>query len=311
MIPLYSERAFGSKPRTNDEITLPLWKGIIALLERFEQKNYFAEAYPEGCQDNPAEIWATDSNKLSTELELFTGLAWPLKTTKDAQEYWMPSEPYVPPKYEIFDTLEFLFHRTSTPSECSFHPFFNHYHLNFKNDGVAKEEFSSELNRLFTITGMIYEFNPNNGHIEAMVGEETKLLINNALSGKMMDAEYQEMLQVACTNITSFRLEVAYQSLEKLWDAFERLKCYFHPEDKNQKKASVARIISLFADNDVFQAEVEAEMHKVTALGNSLRIRHSEPHQSTLTNHRQINYLFRRCLALVVLIQDQIFTSNM
>ena len=34
MIPLYTQRTFGSKPRINDEITLPLWKGIVAFLEK-------------------------------------------------------------------------------------------------------------------------------------------------------------------------------------------------------------------------------------------------------------------------------------
>ena len=44
MIPLYTQRTFGSKPRINDEITLPLWKGIVAFLEKMEQKNFFADS---------------------------------------------------------------------------------------------------------------------------------------------------------------------------------------------------------------------------------------------------------------------------
>ena len=56
MIPLYTQRTFGSKPRINDEITLPLWKGIVAFLEKMEQKNFFAESYPEGCMDNQTDV---------------------------------------------------------------------------------------------------------------------------------------------------------------------------------------------------------------------------------------------------------------
>ena len=310
MITLYTQRTFGSKPRTNDEITFPLWKGIVAFLERMEQKNFFAEAYPEGCMDNSADIWATDTNKLSDELEIYTELTWPLKTTKESVNYFENSQPYIPTKYEIFDTLELLFQKISTPSDGFYHPFCRHYHLNFAKDNVAKMEFSNEINGLFATTSMVYEFNPTNGHVETIVGEETKQLINSALTGKMMDAQYHQMLETACVQITNFRLDVAYQALEKLWDAYERLKCYFDPKNQKDKSVSAARIVELFGDNEFFQTQISEEMHKITLLGNNLRIRHSETYQSVLTNHRQIHYLFRRCLALIVLIQDQIVASN-
>jgi hypothetical protein len=73
---------FSGRLRINDEITLPLWKGIIAFLEKMEQKNFFAESYPEGCMDNQTDIWSTDTNKLSDELEIYTELTWPLKQLK-------------------------------------------------------------------------------------------------------------------------------------------------------------------------------------------------------------------------------------
>ena len=82
---------------------------------------------------------------------------------------------------------------------------------------------------------MIYEFNPTNGHVETVVGEETKQLISNALAGKMMDAQYKGMLETACIQITNFRIDIAYQGLEKLWDAYERLKCYFDPKIRRKK----------------------------------------------------------------------------
>ncbi|MGQ1348545.1 AbiJ-NTD4 domain-containing protein [Acinetobacter baumannii] len=311
MIPLYTQRTLGSKPRINDEITLPLWKGIISFLEKMERKNFFAEAYPEGCMDNPADVWSTDPNKLSNELEIYTNLTWPLKSTKEPKEFWEDSQPYVPTKYEIFDALEFLYYKVSTPSNGFYHTFCRHYHLNFTKDQVAKTEYSNEINGFFAATGMIYEFNPMNGHVETIVGEETKQLIYNALSGKMMDSDYHEMLEDACLKITNFRIDVAYQALEKLWDAYERLKCYFDPKNQKEKNISASRIVGLFSDNGLFQKEVEEEMRKITMLGNSLRIRHSETYQLKLTDHRQIHYLFRRCLALIVLIQDQIVASNL
>ena len=100
---LYSERHLGSKPRTEEDISHKLWKSIVALIESFEQKNFFAEAYPEGCCDNASIVCGTDTDKLNTDIELRTNLNWPLKTTKDSAHYWQDKkEPYIPTKYEIF-----------------------------------------------------------------------------------------------------------------------------------------------------------------------------------------------------------------
>lgn len=304
---LYSTRHLGSKPRTEEEISHKLWKAIVALLEKLEQKNFFSEAYPEGCCDDASIVCGTDIDKLNAEIELRTNLSWPLKITKDSEHYWQDREPYIPTKYEIFDLLELLFHRTSTPEEGQYHPYGRHYHLHFPANNNAKTTFGDELNILFSATGSIYQFNSSNGQIENIVGEDTQNLMMDALrQSSVMDAQYHQMLQTACSRITHARLEVAYEALEKLWDAYERLKCYFEPHDKNMKKESVAKIVALFEENALFKDEVNHEMRKLTELGNAFRIRHSEPYQFTLSSHRQINYLFRRCLAMIVLIQDQI-----
>ncbi|WP_290089185.1 AbiJ-NTD4 domain-containing protein [Acinetobacter pittii] len=304
---LYSTRHLGSKPRTEEDISYKLWKAIVALLEKLEQKNFFSEAYPEGCCDDSSIVCGTDINKLNTEIELHTDLSWPLRITKDSEGYWPDKESYIPTKYEIFNLLELLYHRTSTPENGQYHSYGRHYHLHFPPNNNAKTIFSDELNNLFSATGSIYELNPSNGQIENIIGEDTRNLIRDALSQSLiMDAEYCEMLQTACSRITNARLDVAYGALEKLWDAYEQLKCYFEPQNQKQKSLAIDKIIELFAENTFFQNEINEEMKKLTVLGNNLRIRHSETYQFTLNNHRQINYLFKRCLAMIVLIQEQL-----
>lgn len=308
---LYSTRHLGSKPRTEEDISHKLWKAIVGLLEKLEQKNFFSEAYPEGCCDDSSVVCGTNIDSLNAEVELHTDLSWPLKTSKDSEHYWQDKEAYIPTKYQIFDLLELLYHRTSTPEEGYYHSYGRHYHLHFPSNNNAKIKFSDELNALFSATGSIYQFNSSNGQIENIIGEDTQILMRDALTqSSVMDAEYSEMLRTACTKITSSRLEIAYEALEKLWDAYERLKCYFEQTDKNKKGQSAARIVDLFDENQLFKDEVNTEMRKLTELGNAFRIRHSEPYQFTLSSHRQINYLFRRCLAMIVLIQDQIVVGG-
>lgn len=309
---LYSARHLGSKPRVNEEITPILWKGIVNFLEKMEQRNYFAEEYPEGCRDNTSQVWAVDTRKLSNDLEIHTRLTWPLKTTHIDEIAWMcdPIE-WAPTQYETFDVVEFLFGKLSTAEESgNLHTHFGHYHLSFPKNTVAQDEFSKGLNDLFCATGMIYEFDQTSGQVKTILGVETKELIQNALSNRIFDAEYQVMLHDACVKISSPRLDESYQALEKLWDAFERLKCYFNPQNQSEKRKSAEQIVALFFENSLFKQEVEAEMSRLTELGNAFRIRHSEPYQSTLKNHRQINYFFKRCLAMIVLIQEQIAACN-
>ncbi|MEI2557696.1 AbiJ-NTD4 domain-containing protein [Acinetobacter pittii] len=55
-------------------------------------------------------------------------------------------------------------------------------------------------------------------------------------------------------------------------------------------------------DNQLFKVLIENEMKELTEIGNTYRIRHSEPKQATLQSHDQIDYLFHRCLSMIDLV---------
>jgi len=83
-------------------------------------------------------------------------------------------------------------------------------------------------------------------------------------------------------------------ALEKLWDAFERMKTHFG----SNKKLSAGKLIdqvSIDIDPEVF----EAEFRLLTEIGNDYRIRHHETNKKPISIPSQIGYLFFRMLSLI------------
>ena len=88
-------------------------------------------------------------------------------------------------------------------------------------------------------------------------------------------------------------------SVEKIWDALERLKTYYTTLDK---KHSSEKIVNDMANGngefiDLFNDEFKA----LTNIGNKYRIRHHETDKIDIIDGRYYDYLFNRCLSLIAL----------
>ncbi len=87
-------------------------------------------------------------------------------------------------------------------------------------------------------------------------------------------------------------------AVEKLWDAFERMKTYYHPELDKAKSAD--RLIENMSGNSPeFKKVYEEEFKALTKIGNDFRIRHHETNRTDIVDDRQYDYFYKRCLALV------------
>lgn len=85
-------------------------------------------------------------------------------------------------------------------------------------------------------------------------------------------------------------------ALEKLWDAFERLKTYFEKD----KKKSAKKLVSLLSKD--FDSElINSEFVALTKIGNDFKIRHHEVGKKAVINSHHIDYLFFRMLCLITL----------
>jgi len=83
-------------------------------------------------------------------------------------------------------------------------------------------------------------------------------------------------------------------ALEKIWDAFERIKTYFN-SDKKKSLSILLTTISI----DIDKSELENEFRTLTEIGNNYCIRHHEKGKKALTEPSQIEYLYFRVLALI------------
>lgn len=90
-------------------------------------------------------------------------------------------------------------------------------------------------------------------------------------------------------------------ALEKIWDAFERIKTYY----STNKKKSIKELISNIT-TDLDEEEIEAEFKTLTKIGNEYRIRHHEKGKKEITNQDEMSYLYFRVLSLIDLCINKI-----
>lgn len=83
-------------------------------------------------------------------------------------------------------------------------------------------------------------------------------------------------------------------ALEKLWDAFERIKTYF----SSNKKKSSNELVGIASNGFSFEI-VESEFKLLTRIGNEYKIRHHETDKLEVTKSKHIDYLFFRMLSLI------------
>jgi len=117
-----------------------------------------------------------------------------------------------------------------------------------------------------------------------------KLLFDNPI--QTSDEGLNKLIQEAKDRF--FDPKDKYIALEKLWDAFERIKTYFEG-NKKQSTEKLIFLISIGFDKDY----IENEFSSLTTIGNNFRIRHHETDKKEITNTKHINYLFFRMLSLI------------
>ena len=88
-------------------------------------------------------------------------------------------------------------------------------------------------------------------------------------------------------------------ALDKLWDAFERIKTLEHPD----KRTGTSLILDKAAPSSPkFRQALEGEATELTRLGNDLMIRHHETDKEPVAASEHIDYLFGRMFSLVRLL---------
>ena len=125
-------------------------------------------------------------------------------------------------------------------------------------------------------------------------GEELKRTAFN--SG---DQTLDNMLEECRAKFSDRNPLVRREALERLWDAWERLKSLADPSNK---KRSVKIMLDGTATEPSLRERLENEAQELNSIGNSHLIRHSEVNQVPVIDVAQVDYLFHRLFAMVQLV---------
>jgi len=111
----------------------------------------------------------------------------------------------------------------------------------------------------------------------------------------IQESGLKELLQEATKNYYEGNLRIA---VEKIWDAFERLKTYYSPT--LDKKKSINKIICDMSGNkEPYKELFDKEFRELTAIGNNFRIRHHETTKTDIEDNRHYEYFYKRCISLI------------
>jgi len=96
-------------------------------------------------------------------------------------------------------------------------------------------------------------------------------------------------------------------ALERVWDAFERIKTIYCKKANLDKKGSSVRLLKTLAgDSDEFYSLLNNEFITLTNIGNKFRIRKHETDKTEINDNLHFEYLYKRCLSLMRLISEKI-----
>lgn len=108
-----------------------------------------------------------------------------------------------------------------------------------------------------------------------------------------------ELISEACRAFKDSAPTATRFAVEKLWDAWERLKTVRIPSDK---RASISAMLDTAAEGSEIRGILDEEATTLTTLGNTFRIRHSEVGKFELSTPEHCEYLFHRLYALMHLL---------
>jgi hypothetical protein len=280
----FSDRERGPRPRTEEAILVQVWGGIVTVISRLITKGAFGIDFPYECPDGEGTA-GNDETALSL-----------LLSAEVPELNWPPNVAAVPSTMTVLDCLEFCHRHVARPEQVSYHSYYRHHHLLFDRE-TGQSDFREDINRIFARNGVAYELR-DSGRIERLAPPILRETLA-ATSFDTGDGELDSMFESARTKYLSPDPRLRKESLEKLWDAWERVKTI---EPTGDKKGSIARLLDKSAREPKFRQVLENEAIELTKFGNTFQIRHSEPTQTPLQTSVHIDYLFHRLFAMIRLL---------
>jgi hypothetical protein len=277
----FTDRNLGPLARTSTDLNEILRRGLVGLLRNRANDGSFGIDYPEQCPDGRGPT-GTNTEALRDALAVHR-----LFNFLDGRE--------LPSTYETLDLLEFAYDKVAEPRQDSYHGFYGHYHLVFAQ-AEGRARFREEINRIFERNGIAFELRET-GQIERIAPEGLREALIQAAFHTGDDA-LDQLLERARVRFLNRDPAIRKESLETLWDAWERLKSL----EGGDKRASTARILDRAAGEPRFRELLETEARLLTDIGNNFMIRHAEVNKTPIADEEHVDFLFHRLFAVIRLL---------
>lgn len=280
----FSEREGDLPAQTGDipspEFVQAVGSALVGLCDRW----WLARGWPLTCPDDRSVIIGTDQRRFWDEALSTLNLS--------GRE---PSQLIDEPNpLRILNLIEFVHEHIARPTVVGYHDYFSHNHLRF--DGQAgKDEFRAQTNALFARFGLGFRLEPNGRVVRLM---SPALHDISGVGFHTGDGALDDFLETAVEKFRTPDLNVRREALEKLWDAFERLRTLEPPHDTD-KKASVTALLDRAFPEPNMRARAEKEFFELGDIGNKFMIRHTEVGKIPVTANEDVDYLFHRMFAAI------------
>lgn len=286
----FSDRELGKSVGISEEISNELFNGILVLYERYQ--NNLAKQFPAHCPDGGAVV-GLDRSAFS-----------------DAAKALIPNMEFIrcisafdecPDKYAILDSIEFVYENLWDYKVGQYHSYFRHDHLDLLNTRECRKTFKDEINQMLERNGVVFYLDTD-GKIKRQLPAEMDSLIQK-LKIHTADQRLNELIQQATEDIRKPELKDRTYALEKLWDAFERMKTFYSPDKKKSSNQVFQKAASATPQ---FASVLTDESQCLTKIGNTYQIRHFETDKIQITDPKLIDYLYYRMLSLISLCVEQV-----
>ena len=279
---LFTDRHGQGKLRTAEALDDATRLGLIELVSAKIQQNWFGDAFPNMCDDGYGNA-GCDVDRMRKMLSAFSVIDPTSRDSRDA------SDP------EIFDLLEFSYEKIAFPIEGDWHSFMRHSHYSYDQE-KGRTEFQAEVNRILERNGIAFEL--VDGEVKRIGPAGFQEALGTA-AFKTGDGPLDEMLEDAREKFLNRDLKVRRESLERLWDAWERLKTL---EAGKDKKAKIKALLDHVSKEPTLRQAVEDEASALTRIGNDFMIRHTEVGKVAVATSRDVDYFFQRLFSLIHLL---------
>lgn len=294
MIDYFSDREHGPVARTGEVIAPAVWAAMVATVQGLINSGAFGQRFPERCADGQAVCGCDEAAFGAAVVGEIRGLDWPLQTTKSVEEgFRSRQEPFAPDTLVVLDFVTFVHAMVAKPIQREYHKFMRHDHLAFDQE-TGQADFRATINRYFARNGLAFEMQPTGRVVRLLPPVVDQVLQRTTFNTDERTLDL--LLEEARTKFSDPNPLIRREALERLWDAWERLKSLADPSNK---KHSVHLILSAVTTEPTLYARLNAEAAELTSIGNDHLIRHYEVNQKPVIDADHVDYLFHRLFAMI------------